>query len=58
MESLIGDVVQSSSAFPKFLVLEGGLGTALYLHLILRRSLGQIIHSISGEKNLAPFHFW
>ena len=58
MESLIGDVVQSSSAFPKFLVLEGRLGTTLYLHSILRHSLGQIIHSISAEKNLAPFHLW
>ena len=58
MESLIGDVIQSSGAFPKFLVLEGRLGTTLYLHSILRRSLGQIKHSISGDKNLAPFHLW
>ena len=36
MESLMADFAQFSAAFAKFLVLEGRLGTRLYMQLILR----------------------
>ena len=38
MEGLIADFVKFSSAFAKFLVLGGRLGTRLYLRSILRIS--------------------
>ena len=36
MERLVNDFIEFASAFAKFAVLKGRLGTRLYLHAVLR----------------------